>query len=422
MRMIPKHIGWIAGAGLSLCVGMGCNEEAGRPIRADGNGASLRLALTPGVLLKSASGDAAAIDSLRLRITGEDMAPVEFGRGGDSLTVSLDGLPPGDDRLVNAWLYRQGRLLYAGQGVFSFRREARLEAGLVCEPQFSRVTARFHLPLGLSAPVRGGELRLQGPAGEFSAPLRVEDEFGSFRADELPGDASYDISMVLTDSAGKERYRAERQGAFLPLGEESQWDMQLLPVDAAAGFSLGLGTPRQTVVRTGFPARRRIPAREGEAVVSAFLAAPAAGDSGSEGEWFSLYNRTADTLDLAGCRLGRDRSTGVTRSYPFPAGTALPPGGSLAFGRAAARADFHYADFSLVITASSLLLLCSGDSLAVDSLRYSAASADSAAALPMKEGWITRLSAGALSRRDQPSSWCLAAPAATVPGDMGECP
>src|SRR6185369_1249247 len=163
--------------------------------------------------------------------------------------------------------------------------------------------------------------------------LEVGDEFGSFRVDEVPGDARYQVSMALNDSSGRELYAAERADVLLPLGEEADWDLALLPTQASAGLSLGLGAPKEALVRTGFPASRRAPLHPGEMVVSGFYAAPAEKDSGSQGEWFSVFNRSADTLALAGCRLARDRGTGATRTYAFPPDAALMPGGSLSFGR-----------------------------------------------------------------------------------------
>jgi hypothetical protein len=420
MRLGRRKRGWavaaLAGAGF-----LGCMQEEGNRSPGAGGEAGLRLSLAPAALLKAAAGPAPAIDSLEIRVTGEGMAPAVFGRGGDSLIVDLEGVPPGEDRMVSAWLFRRGKPLYAGLGHFAFRREARLEASLRCDPLFSRVVSRFHLPVGLPAPIRGGRLELQGDSGTFAADLEVRGEFGSFRVDEVPGDARYDVGMRLTDSAGRERYRAERSGVFLPLGEEADWDLALAPSDAAGGLSLGLGAPKESVVRAGFPAVRRGPAHPGEIVVAGFYAAPAARDSGSEGEWFSLFNRTADTLSLRGCRLSRDRGAGSARSYAFSPDAALLPGAALSFGRSASRAAVPYADFSLVNTSASLLLSCAGDSLAVDSLRYSSVAADSAAALPVKEGWATLLSAGAVGQRGLRSAWCLARPDSVPPAELREC-
>ncbi len=401
---------WLAGC---LVSGKGGAAAEG------GQRASVRLTLAPAALLRSEEARLPAVDSLRIRISAEDMPAVEFTRTGDSLAVSLEDLPPGENRLINAWLYRRGRLLYAGHGIFAFRREARTEASLRCDPQFSRVTARFHLPAGLPAPVRGGLLKLSGVPGQFTAPLQVRDEFGSFLVDELPGDARYDVSMALSDSLGKVRFQADRPGVYLPLGEEAKWDLSLLPTEAAADLSLGLGAPKEAVVETAFPAVRRKPARAGEAVVSGFYAAPADKDSGSAGEWFSVFNRTADTLALAGCRLSRDRSGGVTRAYAFDSSALLLPGKALGFGRPASGADILYSDFSLVNTASPLLLLCNSDSILVDSLRYSAVATDSVTALPMKEGWTTRLGVGSVGRRGETGSWCLSK--APKPGAWVDC-
>lgn len=425
MRIGARVRKGIAGAGIAaLCAGpAGCVREGVLRPEDPGAGASMRLSLAPGALLKGEASGSAAIDSIQIRITGEDMAPIAIARAGDSLGISLEGLPPGENRLVSAWLFRRGRLLYEGKGLFAFRKETRLEAALRCEPRFSRVVARFHLPYGLPAPIVAGRLILKAADTAFASDLEIKGEFGSFRVDEVPGDAKYDLSMTLSDAAGKERYRAERAGAYLPLGEESKWDLALQPVDASAGISLGLGAPKEAVVRTGFPSARRGPPHPGESVISGFFAAPAEKDSGSQGEWFALFNRSGDTLSLSGCRLSRDRGAGSTRSYAFPPEAFLPPGGSLSFGRPASRAAFLYPDFSLVNTASSLLLLCAGDSLLVDSLRYSSAASDSGSALPSKDGMVTRLSASALGLRAQVQAWCLSKPdSAGPPGELRDCP
>ncbi len=376
----------------------------------------MRLMLTPAALLRSDAVPAPMLDSVHIRVTAEDMAPMDFSFSGDSLDVDLEGLPAGAGRMIDAYLFRAGRLLYKGRGTFAFQREARTDAALRCDPQFSRVTARFHLPAGMPAPVAGGLLKLSGSPGQYSAPLRVSDEFGSFQVDELPGDVRYDVDMELLDSAGKVRYQADRSGVYLPLGEEAKWDMALLPSQAAAGLSLSLGAPKEATLETGFPSRTRKPARPGEAIVSEFFVAPGEKDSSSQGEWFEVFNRSADTLSLGGCRVARDRSTGVTRSYAFDSARFLPPGKALVFGRAGALADVHYADFSLVNTSSSLLLLCGGDSLLLDSLRYSSAAADSAA-LPMRDGLVTGLDAGNMSRRGSAGSWCLTKPGEAKAGE-----
>ena len=403
---------------LALSVLQGClTSGRGGAGPGAGGSAGVRLVLTPAALLRADAASAPILDSVHIRVTGEDMAAVDFSFGGDSLALDLEGLPPGAGRSIDAYLFRSGRLLYAGRGTFAFSRETRTEAALRCDPQFSRVTAGFHLPAGMAAPVSAGLLKLSGATGQYSARLRVRDEFGSFLVDELPGDARYDVSMSLSDSLGKVRYQADRQGVFLPLGEEARWDMALLPSEAAAGLSLSLGAPKEAILEAGFPSRKRKPAKAGEVIVSEFFAAPGEKDSASQGEWFEVFNRSADTLSLAGCRLSRDRNGGATRSYAFDSTRTLLPGRALVFGRPSARADVHYPDFSLVNTASSLLLLCGGDSLLVDSLRYSSVPADSGS-LPMREGWVTSLDAGNMSRRGLAGSWCLTKPGEAGPGGV----
>ncbi|MDQ3001958.1 MAG: lamin tail domain-containing protein [Fibrobacterota bacterium] len=413
---------------LVLPVLEGClvSGRSGKGTASGAEGASdVRLVLTPAALVRGGAGSVPALDSVHVRVSAEDMAPMDFSFSGDSLAVTMEGLPAGSNRLVSAYLFRAGTLLYSGQGTFAFRREMRMDAALRCEPQFSRVTAAFHLPVHSNTRISSGLLKLTGASGEFSAPLLVKDEFGSFRIDELPGGTRYDVTLSLTDSLGKVRYQADRAGVFLPLGEEAKWDMSLVPSEAMAGLSITLGSPKEAILETSFPSRLRRPSGAGEVIVSEFYAAPGEADSSSQGEWWEVFNRTADSLVLGGCRLARDRSIGATRSYSFDSTLVLGPGKALVFGRAAAPADVHYGEFSLVNTASSLLILCAGDSLVVDSLRYSSVAADSTS-IPMRENAVTSLDAGQMSRRGEPASWCLVKSGAVgelapTPGRLGAC-
>lgn len=403
--------------GLGGCVFSGKGDER----TADGRGqAQVRLVLARAALARSAAGATAPFDSVHVRVSADDMAPMDFSFRGDSLAFDLGGLPAGSERIVTAHLFRAGRALYSGTGVFALRRESKAEAALRCDPLFSRVTAMFHLPLGMPAPVASGRLTLIGGSGTFSADMRLIGEFASFSVDEVPGDLRYDAEMDLMDSLGRVAYRAERSGVFLPLGEEARWDLSLLPTAAAAGLSLSLGDAVETRLSAGFPSRKRRPSRPGEIILSEFYAAPGERDSSSQGEWWELFNRSQDTLQLGGCRVSRDRGSGATRSYAFDSARALGPGRALVFGRAAATADVHYEDFSLVNTSSSLLVLCSGDSLLVDSLRYSSAASDSSA-LPIRDGLVTTLDAAAIGRREVPAGWCLSGNGTASPGRVDVC-
>jgi hypothetical protein len=404
------------------CLFSGKDDPAASPSAAGGSEARLQLLPAPLAKALAKTGAAAAVpfDSVAVRVTGDDMAPLEFSFAGDSLAVTLAGLPPGPNRSVEAALFRSGRLLYQGRSLCEFKKEARLDLSLRCDPQFSRVYSRFHLPVGLRARVSDGSLRLAAGGNQWTARLRIEGEFGTFLLDEMPGNARYDLTVTLSDSAGKAVYQSDRAGLYLPLGEEAHWDLQLLPTEAEAGVYLRLAEPGETDLAAGFPSRRRKPARAGEVIVTEFYASPAVKDSSSEGEWWEVFNRSADTLAMGGCRLSRDRLGGVTRSYAFDSALSLPPGRAVVFGRSAARADYHYKDFSLVNTSASLLLLCSGDSLALDSLRYSAAPADSQVALPIRDGHVTTLDAAGMGRSASPGAWCLTTLAdSTLDGEPG---
>lgn len=410
---------FLAAALVALLALAGCltSEREGRGSKRTpaGEGAEARLVLRTAALAGSASASPPVeIDSIAIRVTGDGMDPREFAFEDGALELGLSGIPPGNGRLVSAALFRQGRLLYRGEATADFARESRAEVNLRCEPQFSRVTARFHLPPSLPQAVADGWLVLVGEAGEFRSRLERKGEFGAFRVDEVPGDARYDVALTLLGSDGRTLYDARRDDVLLPLGQEVAWELPLLPVDGMAGVVLLLPEPREAFVGASFPASLRSPAAAGEVVVTEFYAAPSAADSGSEGEWWELFNRTQDTLALQGCRFARGRGAGATQSLPFDSTHRIPPGKARTFGRSASGADYRYADFSLVNTSSPLLLLCGGDALVVDSLLYSSTVSDSAAVL-MREGWVNSLDADSLANGISRASWCLAA----MPGQAG---
>lgn len=417
----------IAVGTLSLLILGGClfSEKDGKASRSapSGEGAEARLVLRTAALT-GASASVVILDSIAIRVTGDGMDPKDFSFSGDAMVLSLVGIPPGANRLVAASLFRQGRLLYRGQALSSFSKETRAELTLRCEPQFSRVVARFHLPPSLPLKVSDGWLTLTGASGEFRARLTRNGEFGSFLVDEVPGNVRYDVTLSLLDAAAKPIYESRQTGLLLPLGEEAHWELALTPTEAQAALVLELPQPFDAKVVASFPSRLRKPAGRGEAVVTEFYASPSVQDSSSEGEWWEIFNRTSDSLDLTGCRLSRTRGGGATQSFAFDSSHRLPPGRALTFGRSAAATDFHYADFSLVNTASPLLLLCAGDSILVDSLRYSATVSDSLAA-PMRDGWITSLNPDSLGTSREGGSWCLThlpgAGGQASPGWVGEC-
>lgn len=387
------------------------NHDEGRISEENRGKAGLKLTLSTRALAKGSAFTPLAIDSIEIRVIADDMAPMRFAFSGSALALNLEDIPAGASRVLSAQLFRKGSLLYSGRGTYSLLRESHSEISLKCDPQFSRVSTRFHFPMGLTVPIVDGMLKVSGRTGEFSAKLFKQGEFGSFTIESLPGDARYNVSLVLIDSMGKSRFEAKRDTVFLPMGEESKWDLSLLPMQAEAGLALKLSSVKTLSVAPVFPSGKRKPIKNGEVVISEFYAVPAEKDSGTAGEWFELFNRTGDTLNLSGCRISKDRTTGVTRSLMFDSTQIILPGQAVVFGRTAASAAVHYSDFTMVNTASSLLLLCKNDSLVLDSLKYSSSPVDSGipggTVLPVKDGWVTTLASDLLGNRTSAESWCL---------------
>src|SRR5690349_16551531 len=69
-----------------------------------GGKAGVRLVLAPAALARGEAASAPVLDSVHIRVTAEDMAPMDFSFSGDSLAVRLEGLPPGENRIIEAYL------------------------------------------------------------------------------------------------------------------------------------------------------------------------------------------------------------------------------------------------------------------------------------------------------------------------------
>jgi len=405
-------IGYLSGFNACLFSekeGTAANENMGK--------SGVRLVLSAAALMKGDSkttvpnvSQVPQLDSILIRITADDIQPIRIMLPGDSMAISLEDLPAGSNRVVVAELYRKNQMMYSGKGTFTFEKEKHAELSLSCLPQFSRVVTRFHIPMGQSVPITDGALKILNKTHVYSAKLYKQGEFGAFSIEEIPGDGSYDVSLTLTDTLGKVRFEANRSSVYLPKGEEAKWDLSLLPSSAQAAVSLSLAPAKVTQLIPGFPTMRRKPNKIGEVVFSEFYAAPSVKDSSTQGEWFELFNRTSDTLDLFGCRISRDRNVSVTQSLDFDSLTFLPPGKAIVFGRSATLADFHYQNFTLVNTSSSLLLFGANDKIVLDSIRYSA-SVDTSISpfnqpIPIKEGWVNSLSADSVEFGKHATSWC----------------
>ncbi|HLP40744.1 MAG TPA: lamin tail domain-containing protein [Fibrobacteria bacterium] len=420
-RLLPALVAWLPPFLIAGCLVSVKDGKTSRDANADGL-AGARLMLRTAALA-GGSSPAARIDSIAVQVTGEGMESMDFPFAGDTLELDLSGLPPGPGRHITASLFRKGRLLYRGETVAELNKEKRVEVALRCEPKFSRVAARLHLPASLPVTVADGWLVLVGEAGEFKARLETRGEFGTFLVDEVPGDSRYQVTLTLLDGIGKPVYESRRTGLLLSLGTEANWDLPLTPTQAMAGLVLDLSSPRQTTAGARFPASLRRPQRAREVVLTEFYAAPSTEDSTAEGEWWEIFNRSADSLLLSGCRLTRTRGGGATQSFAFDTTHRIAPGQALTFGRSASPATRHYADFTLVNTVSPLMLLCAGDSLVVDSLRYSANASDSLA-VTIREGWVSSLDVDSLGSAGR-GAWCLTrmpgSGGTATPGSLGDC-
>lgn len=362
-----------------------------------------------------------AFDSVELRVSGEGMEPRTFsaakaGGAREGLSFpfgSLHDLPAGENRIFEARLFERSRLLYRGRTVIDLKAGSNPALVLTCRPLFSRL----HLPLDLGplrmAGVRGGRLRLTAAGDSLTDTLQAPGgEAGYFRLSTVLGGLSYRLRATLVDAEGRPVFEGSAE-VTLPAGRDTALSLSFERAGPAGGLRMEWDKAPEARVSALFPSAKRAPLAYGEVVVSELLIAPAAADSGAEGEWVEFRNRSLDTLDLSSCALSRDGRTGAAYRLELAPLGALPPGESRAFGRKHAPTSLRYASFSLTDRVTDLTLRCA-EGLLLDSLRYGPAADSAAGVLPFKAGRATVLDPRRLGARENPQHWCLSASGATA--------
>jgi hypothetical protein len=188
--------------------------------------------------------------------------------------------------------------------------------------------------------------------------------------------------------------------------------------------------PLTTSIVLGLPGGRRVPSSFGDAVFSEVYPIPSAEEGGDNGEWLELFNRSADTLDAAGCQVVRDAGTSATMLATLPTGTVIAPGRALVVGKSAApkvQVVIGASALSLTNTSARLAFSCGSGVVLLDTLRYSTSTTDTLAAR-IQTSKATSLKPSRILARHASDAWCLAAPipaagefAATPGGLDGGC-
>ena len=369
-------------------------------------GLSVELEIRSATLARSAASvGPRPTDSASIRVSGPGMETRIYGFG-IGQKFSLTDLSPGPSRRFEVSLLNHGRLLYAGAAETTLYADRKNSIFLHCLPRFSRVAATVHLPLDFPKTVASGEMRLMGGGDTLSTPMVRSGEFLFFTLEEVPGDRDFRLTLDLRDGAGAAVANGEQPVLHVPMGTNLAVNIPLTTTFSQLQFGMDLANPQQTSLSFSFPAGRRIPGVFGEVVFSELYPAPAYEDSSSLGEWFELFNRTSDTLDLTGCKVARDGGGSTTKQAILPV-YLLPPGKALVIGRGSmVVADLHFSSFSLTNALAAMEFSCGDGATKLDSLTYSMSIADSTV-IPVRDGKVTMLRPDKIAERLLPTSWCM---------------
>jgi hypothetical protein len=276
---------------------------------------------------------------------------------------------------------------------------------------FSAVTAVFSLGVANSSGIAGGSLTFIHAPDTISAEMVIVGiETGVFTIPRIEGDIKYEIQAVLWLADSTVVYES-RQGdsIFVPVGESVDFQLDLISVLGKTSLSLNLTPQTEVTMNVSFSnAVTRAPG-PAEIIFTEFYPAPAAEDSGSEGEWLEIYNRTQDTLILDGCRIAKTRTTtGSTTRHDIDSGTVLMPGEAQVYGRSyVSFRDVTYL-FSMVGTKQSILFICDpgGGDVLIDSVSYTAeyVPVDS---IYSQDEFVSSLKPDKIGEPSIAENWCL---------------
>lgn len=418
-RAFPAGLVLLAVAlGVAACT----SDSPSRATGPGGPGATVELRFARASLAKIAAAPRPT-DSAHVRVSGPGMEPLAFpvSFSGESLTLS--NLPPGADRRFEVDLFSRGRLLYRGVATADLLSDRNNTVHVNLDPEFSRLTASIHVSPDFPKVVAGGELRLWNATDTLRAEPAASGELLHFRLEEVPGNTTYAVSIALWDPSGDTLARAYREGLHVPKGENVALVLPFEYSHSQVALVMTAGEPGEMTVVLSLPGGRRAPGRFGDAVFSELYPVPAAEDGGDAGEWLEVFNRSADTLELAGCQVVRDAGTSPTMVFNFPSSAIVAPGSALVLGRSAVSfADVAIGSSALTLTNSGarLELRCGAGSVQLDTLRYSSSATDPEAAR-IAAGKVTTLRPSRLSARQAADAWCLTTPR-PVAGELPATP
>ena len=385
----------------------GCSDES-----SSSNAKSVELSK---VSVELAYTAAPRLDSIVLDCVGSDTLHIVHDNKDSSFELDLF---PHDRWVLSAKLYANGGLMQEGEIVTKIEAGSSVDVTIPLHAIVGFVYVEIPLGFGNPAGVSSGTLSLTTDDTSYSYKMTMDGVNAVFASGMLPLGETYEIKLLLKDSAGKTIY--SMQDTFLLTEDTPVPEFTVKSIRSKVQLAISTADEVSKDISLRLPGYSRYPA-VGDIVVTEVFTAVNTKDS-SQYEFIELYNGSLDTLSLEGCTIG---TSSVASSSCAIVPERINPGDILVLAELSARAPDEYKNTDkwkgLANSKGAIVLQCMGTVL--DSLYY----ADKPDSLHLevipamgssKYGQSSQLNIRKWQKRDKGESWCLSEP---TPGKLDYC-
>lgn len=271
---------------------------------------------TANVALKLEYANTPLLDSLVLDCYGADTLHLVHSR--DDADFGLE-LFPNDHWNFKAKIYANGNLMQVGE------LETKLDAGtsVNLNIQMHAIVGFVYIdiPLGLhnEAGIHSGEMKLSSDEAEYTFPMEFSASSGIFKSGNLKLGKTYNITIALKDSNGKNIY--ELSDSFELTETSPVPDFKLKSLRSQVALAIQTAAEQNLELTLPLPAGYRKPKAE-EILITEYFSAPSTNDT-TQYEFVEIYNGSLDTLILDDCSIGITSSSS-TKHFPLTVSEIAP--------------------------------------------------------------------------------------------------
>ena len=386
---------------------IGCSDDSSnsKPHSVDISKVSIELAYTA----------APRLDSIVLDCIGADTLHIVHDSKDSSFELDLF---PHDRWVLSAKLYANGGLMQEGEITTKIEAGSSVDVTIPMHAIVGFVYVEIPLGFGNPSGVASGTLTLTTDDTSYSYKMTMDGINAVFASGMLPLGKTYDLKLLLKDSAGKTIYSL--QDSFLLTEDSPVPDFAVKSIRSKVQLAVSTADEVNKEFSLRLPGHFRYPAI-GDIVVTEVFTAVNTKDS-SQYEFIELYNGSLDTLNLEGCTIG---TNSVASSSCAIVPERINPGDILVLGELGEKTPETYRNTekwkALGNSKGSVVLQCMG--VILDSLYY----ADKPDSLHLevipamgtsKYGQSSQLNIRKWKKRDKADSWCLSEP---TPGKLDYC-